>query len=96
MSTKKSMLNAPKKMVVNALNKTKSTLKSANGYALNTTENVVSEGIIVAEQWQEVADKALKGSLSLAATQQDIVFDALTGMKKHMILSKKRLTKLMA
>jgi len=44
------MLDTPKKMVVKAINKTKSTLKSANGYALNTTEEVVSEGIIVAEQ----------------------------------------------
>ncbi|NNC49831.1 MAG: hypothetical protein HKO01_04785 [Flaviramulus sp.] len=96
MSTKKSMLETPKKMVSQALNKTKSTLQSANSYALNTTEEVVSEGIIVAEQWQTVANKALKGSLSLAATQQDIVFDALTGMKKHIILSKKRFTKLIA
>lgn len=96
MSTKKSMLEVPKKMVSQALNKTKSTLQSANSYALNTTEEVVSEGIVVAEQWQTVANKALKGSLSLAATQQDIVFDALTGMKKHIILSKKRFTKLIA
>jgi hypothetical protein len=96
MSTNKSMLNAPKKMVVNALNKTKSTLKTANGYALNTTEEVVSEGIIVAEQWQTVANKALKGSLSLAATQQDIVFDALVGVKKHVVLTKKKFSKLIA
>lgn len=96
MNTNKSMLNAPKKMVVNALNKTKSTLKTANGYALNTTEEVVSEGIIVAEQWQAVANKALKGSLSLAATQQDIVFDALVGVKKHVVLTKKKFSKLIA
>jgi hypothetical protein len=96
MSKKKSMLDTPKKMVVKALNRTKSTLKSANGYALHTTEEVVSEGILVAEQWQKVANKAIKGGLSLAAKNQDIVFDALTGVKKHMILSKKRLNKLTA
>ncbi|WP_179344189.1 hypothetical protein [Winogradskyella ursingii] len=96
MSKDKSMLNAPKKMVVQAIDKTKSTLKSANGYALNTTEEVVTEGILVAEQWQTVANKAIKDSLKLAATQQDLVFDALTGVKKHMLLSKKRFTKLMA
>ena len=96
MSKKKTKLDSPKKMVVKAINKTKSTLKSANGYALNTTEEVVSEGILVAEQWQKVAKKALKGGLSLATTQQDIVFDALTGIKKHVILSKKRLNKLTA
>ena len=96
MSTKKSMLDAPKEMVVKALNKTKTVAKSANDYALNTTEGVVSEGIIVAEQWQTVADMALKGSLAIAATNQDLVFDALTGMKKHVLLSKKRFTKLIA
>lgn len=96
MSKKKSMLEAPKKMVTQALDKTKNTLNSANAYALHTTEDVVSEGIIVAEQWQTVANKALKAGLTLAATQQDIVFDALTGVKKHLILSKKRITKLMA
>jgi hypothetical protein len=96
MSTKKSILDAPKEMVFKALDKTKSTLKSVNGYALHTTEEIVSEGIIVAEQWQTVANTALKGSLTLAAKQQDIVFDALSGVKNHVILSKKRMTKLMA
>jgi len=90
------MLDTPKKMVVKAIEKTKSTLKSANGYALNTTEEVVSDGIMVAEQWQKVAKKALKDGLALAATQQDIVFEALTSVKKHAILSKKRFTKLIA
>jgi hypothetical protein len=96
MSTKKSILDAPKEMVFKALDKTKSTLKSVNGYALHTTEEIVSEGIIVAEQWQTVANTALKGSLSLAAKQQDIVFDTLTGVKNHVILGKKRMTKLIA
>ena len=96
MSKKKSMLDTPKKMVFKAINKTKSTLSSANGIALNTTEEVVSESIVVAEQWQKVAKKAIKGGLSLAATQQNIFFDALTGIKKNMILSKKRFNKLIA
>ena len=96
MSKTKTMLDTPNKMVVKAIKKAKSTLKSANGYALNTTEEVVSEGIMVAEEWQKVAKQALKGGLALAETQQDIVFEALTGMKKHAILSKKRFTKLIA
>jgi len=96
MNTKKSLLNTPKKLVVSAIDKTKSTLITANGYALNTTEVVVSEGIIVAEQWQVVANKAIKSSLKLAATNQDITFNALTGIKNHVILSKKRFNKLMA
>lgn len=96
MSTKKSILDAPKALVFKALGKTKKVVLTANGYALNTTEDLVSEGIIAAAQWQTVGNKALKGGLSLAATQQDIVFDALTGVKKHVILSKKRFTKLIA
>ena len=96
MSARKSILEAPKEMVVNALDKTKNTLKSVNGYALNTTEEIVTEGIVVAEQWQNVANTALKGSLTLAAKQQEIVFDTLTGVKNHVILSKKRFTKLIA
>jgi hypothetical protein len=96
MSTKKSILDAPKDMVFKALDKTKSTLKSVNGYALHTTEEIVSEGIIAAEQWQTVANTALKGSITLAAKQQDIVFDSLTGLKNHVILGRKRMTKLIA
>jgi hypothetical protein len=96
MSTKKSILDAPKGMVFKALDKTKSTLKSVNGYALHTTEEIVSEGIIAAEQWQTVANTALKGSITLAAKQQDIVFDSLTGLKNHVILGRKRMTKLIA
>lgn len=96
MSTKKSMLDAPKTMVFNALSKTKKVAKSANDYALNTTEGVVSEGIVVVEQWQMVANKAIKDSLKMAATNQDLVFTALTGVKKHVKLSKKRFTKLIA
>jgi hypothetical protein len=83
-------------MVFKALDKTKSTLKSVNGYALHTTEEIVSEGIIAAEQWQTVANTALKGSITLAAKQQDIVFDSLTGLKNHVILGRKRMTKLIA
>jgi len=90
------MLASPKKMVGKALDRTKSTLKSANDYALHTTEVVVSEGILVAGQWQKVANKAIKGGLSLAAKNQDIVFDALNGVKKHMILSKERFNELTA
>ena len=96
MSTKKSMLDAPKKMVAKAINKTKTVAKSANDYALQTTEEVVLETITVAEQWQTVANKAIKDSFKLAITQQDIVFDALNGMKNHVKLGKKRMTKLFA
>jgi hypothetical protein len=96
MSTKKSMLDAPKKLVFKAINKTKTVANSVNDYALNTTEEIVSETIIVAEQWQTVANKAIKDSIKLADKQQNMVFDALTGMKNHVMLGKKRMVKLFA
>ena len=96
MNNKKSKLDAPKSIIFKTLNKTKKVVANANNYALHTTENLVTDGIVVAEQWQIVGNKALKGSLALASTNQDIVFDALTGMKKHVLLSKKRFTKLIA
>ncbi|WP_055443680.1 hypothetical protein [Lacinutrix himadriensis] len=92
----KSILDAPKNIVFKALKKTRKVAESANDYALNTTEGVVSETIVVAEQWQTVASKAIKDSLKIAATNQDLVFTALAGMKKHVKLSKKRFTKLIA
>jgi hypothetical protein len=96
MSTKKSILNTPKEMVFKALDTSKDTFKSVNSYALSATEEIVSEGIIVAEQWQTVANTALKGSLKLAAKQQDIVFDSLTVVKNHINLSRKRISQLIA
>jgi len=85
-----------KKMIHNAVDTTKKVATKANEFALQTTEGVVSETIEVTAQWQKVANKAIKGGLSLAATQQDLVFDALEGAKGHFQLSKKRFTKLMA
>ena len=96
MSKKKSIFEMPGHLAVKAMNKAKRTLKSANGNALNTTEELVSEGIIVAAQWQTVGSHVLKGGLTLAEGQQDIIFEALTELKKHVILSKKRFTKLIA
>ncbi len=86
----------PKKMLNKAMDTTKNVAIKANEYALNTTETVVTESLEVAEQWQNVADKAIKGGLHLAAAQQDLLFDALTGVKGQFILGKKRLFKLMA
>ena len=96
MSTKTALLETPKLMVIKALDKTKQAVTTANDYTLHATEDFLTEGIVVAEQWQTVGNKALKSGLALAAIQQDLVFEALTGMKKHAILSKTRLRKLFA
>jgi hypothetical protein len=86
----------PKKMLNKAMDTTKNVANKANEYALNTTETVVTESLEVAEQWQTVANKAIKGGLKLAATQQDLAFEALNIAKGQFKLSKKRFTKLMA
>lgn len=96
MNIQNTMLEGPKEMVLKALDKTKEAIAKVNGYALNKTEDIVSEGIVVAEQWQVVGKKALQGSLKLAAKQQDVIFEALSVVKKHISLSKKRMDKLSA
>ena len=87
---------APRTLVLKAMETTKETVSKANGYALVATEDVVTETLDVVEQWQTVAQKALKAGLKLSATQQDLVFDTLTGVKGQFKLSRKRFKKLMA
>ena len=52
-----------------------------NDFMLENTEDLVNEAIVRSEQWQNVASKAVKGGLKLAANQQDIVFDTLEEIK---------------
>ncbi|MFT5167079.1 MAG: hypothetical protein ACI8P3_002316, partial [Saprospiraceae bacterium] len=52
-----------------------------NTYTLKTAENVVDGAIVNGEKLQDITNKAVKGSLKLAAKQQDIVFDTLETVK---------------
>ena len=83
-----------KKTVTTVFNKTIETVKTtatkANDFALKSTEKVVVETLNVAGQWQGVTAKAVKGSLKLAATQQDIMFDTLEAAKGHAVKGFKR------
>ncbi len=78
-----------KKTVTATINKTVKTVKSTatkvNAYALKSTDNVVSEAIKTAGQWQGVTSKAVKGGLKVAATQQDMMFDALESAKGQIL-----------
>ena len=85
-----------KELISKAMTTTKSMAVKTNEIALNTTETVITEALDVTAQWQTVAQKAIKGSLKLAANQQNIVFDALTTIKGQMKDSKKRFKKLVA
>ncbi|MFC7357523.1 hypothetical protein ACFQO1_07475 [Jejudonia soesokkakensis] len=93
---KKKINIAPTKMINKVVDTTKMVASKANGFALNTTEEVVTDTIEVAGQWQTVTSKAIKGGLQLAANQQDLIFDALEGVKSTMLLTKKRFSKLVA
>ncbi|WP_445747897.1 hypothetical protein [Polaribacter sp.] len=82
--------------VTKAIETAKVNAKKANEFALNKTEEVVTEGISVATQWQQVTDKALKSGIKLMENQQNIVFDALETYKNHFVKGKKRFSKLFA
>lgn len=71
----------------------KNSAKKANDYALNTTEEVVTETITIASQWQKVTEKALKGGVKLLDNQQNLIFDTLETYKSHFVTGSKRLRK---
>lgn len=95
MATKKTK-DFPKGIITKAVQKTKEIALNANATALAKTEEFVSTSIEVAEQWQNVTEKALKGGLKLAANQQDLVFDILNEIKADFKEGKKRFSKLVA
>ncbi len=68
--------------------------KSANNYAIKTTEEVVDGVLVSSEKWQGVAEKAIKGGLKMAAKQQEMVFDTMETVKGQLVHSSKRLKKL--
>ena len=96
MSTKKSKIAIVKKRFNAAIDTTKGSVKKVNEFALKTTEEVVTETMTIAEQWQKVSVKAIKEGFKLASTQQDIVFDALDSLKTQFKYGKKKVVKLFA
>ena len=96
MSKKISKIAVVKKKFNAAIDTTKGSAKKVNEFALKTTEEVVTETITIAEQWQKVSVKAIKEGFKLASTQQDIVFDALDSLKTQFKYGKKKVVKLFA
>ena len=80
---------------VNVENITKAT-KDVNAYTLKTADELVDGAIKNGEKWQGVANKAVKGSLKLAAKQQDIMFDNLETIKGQLTNTATRLKKLIS
>jgi hypothetical protein len=79
-----------------ALLTVKVSMTKANDYALNNTEEIVSETITMASQWQKVTEKALKGGVQLLDNQQNLIFDTLEMYKGHFVEGQKRFTKIFA
>ncbi len=73
------------KSFYNTIDTVKSTATKANAFALKSTDEVVSEAIKTAGQWQVVTAKAVKGGLKVVATQQDIMFDTLEAAKGQIL-----------
>ena len=96
MNTKKINKAKLTEKVNTILETAKTSVKKANEYALHTTEEIVTETISVASEWQQVADKALKGGVKLLDNQQNIIFDTLESYKNHFVSGKKRLGKIFA
>lgn len=83
-------------IVSTVMTKTSKIATNANDFALANTEKVITGTFEVTAQWQEVAEKALKGGLKLAENQQDLVFDVLNEIKGHVKTGKKKFSKLVA
>jgi len=65
-----------------------------NEYTINTAEEFVDGALTTGQKWQNVADKAVKGGLKLAAKQQTMVFDTLDSVKGQFASNLKRAKKL--
>ncbi len=96
MKTKKIDTQKITAKVSNAIDTAKKSALKANNYALNSTEEVVTETITIASQWQKVTEKALKGGVKLLDNQQNLIFDALETYKNHFVKGKKRFNKIFA
>ncbi|MBT8234051.1 MAG: hypothetical protein HKO66_12365 [Saprospiraceae bacterium] len=74
----------------NLTNAIKTTTKNVNAFVLETTEEVIETAIERGVQWQEVSEKAIKGSLKLAENQQDVMFKALETLKESIMKGSRR------
>ena len=93
MSTKK---NINKASITKKVAEVKAKANQVNDFALKTTEELVTEGIEMASQWQKVTETALKGGVKLLDNQQELIFSTLEAYKKHFVKGKDRLRKVFA
>ncbi len=68
---------------IDGLKQIKSASKNINEFLLDTTEMIVDETIERTMDWQNLADKAIKGGFKLTKKQADITFKVLETLKKQ-------------
>jgi len=68
----------------------KNTIKTANNFVLETTEEILDEAIAKGAAWQNISAKAIEGGLKLAKNQQDVIFTALETIKSSFVKGRKR------
>lgn len=72
----------------------KKLVKNTNAAVLDMTEDIVEGTIARGSEWQNIAEKSVKGGLKIAAKQQDMLFDTLDIIKGEYIRNRGRFSKL--
>ena len=72
----------------------KKIVKTTNSVALEITEDIVEGTLARGTEWQNVAEKSVKGGLKIAAKQQDMIFDTLDILKGEYLRNRERFAKL--
>ncbi|MEO0573371.1 MAG: hypothetical protein AAF039_16835 [Bacteroidota bacterium] len=72
-------------LVEKVTNKALGLATKANDFALTTTEKAFNTSFIVANKSLDLTNKVIKKGLDITATQQDLVFDVLHGVKKRIV-----------
>ncbi len=83
-----------KEGVDTAMKTAKKIVKNTNETVLDLTEDILEGTIARGTEWQNVAEKSVKGGLKIAAKQQDIFFDTLDIIKGEYIRNRQRFGKL--
>ncbi|TAF96620.1 MAG: hypothetical protein EAZ32_07680 [Cytophagia bacterium] len=72
----------------------KNQVATLNSNALQATEGLVDGTLAVAQQWQNVFEKAMKGGVAILGKQQDMAFTTLEAIKAHLLKSSGRIQKI--
>jgi len=62
-----------------------------NNFALSTANSLVETGFENTKKWQNIGEKAVKGSCEIAEKQQDLIFENLDVLKSQFSSSVSRL-----